>query len=62
MFVGLSNEENLDEILLSTTDTEIKLTDEFKENYDRWLEREVYRTDIDWDEILVKMDESSDFD
>lgn len=62
MFVGLSNEENLDEILLSTTDKEIVLTNEFKENYESWLEREVHRNSINWDQILVKMDEGSDFD
>lgn len=62
LFVGLSAEEDLDEVLLSTKDQSIDLTDEFKENYERWLEREVYGNNIDWDQLLVRMDESSDFD
>ena len=60
--MGLSGEENLDEILLSTKDQSIDLTDEFKENYERWLEREVYGHHIDWDQLLVQMEACSDFD
>lgn len=62
MFIGLSNEENLDEILLSTTDSEIHLTDQFKDNYEGWLQRNVFGNKIDWDQVLIKLDESSDFD
>lgn len=61
-FVGISGEENLDEVLLSTTDKEITLTDEFKDNYEIWLEKEVFMNSINWDLILERMDDGDDFD
>lgn len=32
---------------------EIVLTEEFKQNYELWLEQEVFKTQVDWD-ILLK--------
>ena len=31
---------------------EVDLTDEFKANYERWLDKEVYGTQIEWDHLL----------
>ena len=31
---------------------EVELTDEFKANYEKWLEKEVYSTQIEWDSLL----------
>ncbi|KAI0208952.1 Striatin-interacting protein 1 [Lamellibrachia satsuma] len=31
---------------------EIELSDEFKENYERWLDMEVFSTQIDWDQVI----------
>ena len=31
---------------------ELELTDEFKANYEKWLHREVYNSQIDWDQLL----------
>ena len=31
---------------------ELELTDEFKANYEKWLTREVYNSQIDWDTLL----------
>ena len=32
---------------------EVELTDEFKANYEKWLEKEVYTTQIEWDSLLA---------
>ena len=32
---------------------EVQLTDEFKANYEKWLEKEVYSTQIEWDSLLA---------
>ena len=32
---------------------DVELTDEFKANYEKWLEKEVYNTQIEWDSLLV---------
>lgn len=61
-FIGLSGEENLDDLLLSTTDKEIILTDDFKDNYENWLEKEVFQNSIDWNLILDRMEGGDDFD
>ena len=33
---------------------EAELTEEFKANYEKWLQREVYNTQIDWGQLLVR--------
>lgn len=32
---------------------EVELTDEFKANYEKWLDKEVYSTQIEWDSLLA---------
>ena len=32
---------------------QVVLTEEFKANYEKWLQREVYNTQIDWGQLLV---------
>ena len=32
---------------------EVELTDEFKANYEKWLDIEVYNTEIEWEHLLV---------
>ncbi|XP_074644294.1 striatin-interacting protein 1 homolog isoform X2 [Tubulanus polymorphus] len=32
----------------------IELSDEFKRNYEKWLEMEVFTTQIDWDQVLCR--------
>lgn len=32
----------------------IELSDEFKSNYEAWLQQEVFRAKIDWDNLLHK--------
>ena len=34
----------------------VELTDEFKANYEKWLQREVYNTEIKWELLLSKED------
>jgi len=31
---------------------EVELSDEFKQNYERWLDMEVFSTQIDWDQVI----------
>ncbi|KPM02806.1 FAM40A-like protein [Sarcoptes scabiei] len=42
----------IDNNLLSVLNREVKLTDEFKKNYEIWLEREVFQYKINWDDLL----------
>jgi len=44
--------------LTSVLDQEVELTDEFKLNYERWLHKEVYNMEIQW-ELLLDSNESS---
>ena len=37
----------------------VELTDEFKANYEKWLQREVYNTEIKWELLLSKEDRES---
>ena len=34
----------------------IELSEDFKENYERWLEMEVFSNQIDWDQVLCRWD------
>merc|ERR1719431_2107281 len=43
----------VDNCVNSVLGQEVELTDEFKANYERWLHREVYNTQIDWDQLLA---------
>jgi len=43
----------VDNCINSVLGQEVELTDEFKANYERWLQREVYNTQIDWDQLLT---------
>jgi len=45
--------EPVDNCINSVLGQEVELTDEFKANYEKWLQREVYNTQIDWDQLLV---------
>ncbi|KXJ12237.1 striatin-interacting proteins 2 [Exaiptasia diaphana] len=38
---------------LSVLGKKVELGDEFKNNYERWLEREVFTVDIDWDQLCT---------
>ena len=31
---------------------QVELSEEFKANYERWLQREVYQAQTDWDQLL----------
>lgn len=37
---------------------EIELTDDFKDNYQHWLEQEVFDKQVDWDLLLESTDTS----
>lgn len=34
---------------------EVVLSEEFKQNYELWLEQEVFKTEIDWDVLLTPL-------
>ena len=42
----------MDNCINSVLGQEVELSEEFKANYERWLQREVYGTQIDWDQLL----------
>ncbi len=42
----------MDNCITSVLSQEVELTDEFKFNYERWLQKEVYGMAIDWDALL----------
>ncbi|XP_038220142.1 striatin-interacting protein 1 [Zerene cesonia] len=42
----------VDKDINSVLDTNFDLDEEFKENYEMWLEREVYNNEINWDVLL----------
>merc|ERR1719361_335960 len=44
--------EPVDNCINSVLGQELELTDEFKANYEKWLTREVYNSQIDWDTLL----------
>ena len=44
----------VDNCLHSILSEDIVLSDDFKENYEMWLEAEVFNTEIDWTQILVR--------
>ncbi|GAB1601835.1 striatin-interacting protein 1 homolog isoform X1 [Argonauta hians] len=42
----------VDNCLLSVLGPSLQLSDQFKHNYELWLEREVFSNQVDWDQIL----------
>uniref|UniRef100_A0ABD2WM86 Far11/STRP C-terminal domain-containing protein n=1 Tax=Trichogramma kaykai TaxID=54128 RepID=A0ABD2WM86_9HYME len=44
--------EPVDTSITSVLGTNVELTEEFKQHYELWLQQEVYKTSIDWDELL----------
>lgn len=58
--LGISLELDLlqpvDNNFLSVLSRDIELTNEFKYNYETWLEREVFQFNIDWDQLLTSTD------
>ena len=42
----------VDNCILSVLGQQIELNDDFKENYERWLDMEVFSTEIDWDQVV----------
>ncbi len=44
--------EPVDNCLSSVLGQEVELTDEFKRNYEKWLAKEVYSMEIQWDLLL----------
>ena len=44
--------EPVDNCITSVLGQEVELTDEFKANYEKWLEREVFGTNIQWEQLL----------
>jgi len=51
--------EPVDNCLNSLLGQTVELTDEFKANYEKWLQREVYNTEIKWELLLSKEDRES---
>jgi len=49
----LGDLEPVDNCINSVLGQEVELTDEFKANYEKWLEKEVYSTQIEWDSLLA---------
>ncbi|XP_059091844.1 striatin-interacting protein 1-like [Tigriopus californicus] len=46
--------EPVDNCLSSVLGQDVELTDEFKQNYEKWLEREVLNMEIQWEMLLDK--------
>lgn len=44
--------EPVDNCIISVLGQEMELTDEFKANYTIWLEREVFKNEIRWEQLL----------
>uniref|UniRef100_A0A914WKF0 Uncharacterized protein n=1 Tax=Plectus sambesii TaxID=2011161 RepID=A0A914WKF0_9BILA len=42
-----------DNNIVSVLGAHYELTDRFKVNYEKWLEREVFRANVDWDQLLA---------
>lgn len=43
----------VDNCLSSVLSQPMELSEEFKKNYERWLEEEVFSTPIDWDRVVL---------
>lgn len=42
----------LDNCITSVLGQYVELPPEFKDNYETWIDREVFTTQIDWDQVL----------
>lgn len=42
----------VDNCILSVLGQELELSEEFKDNYEMWLDMEVFSNQIDWDQII----------
>ena len=52
VFFQESDFDPVDNCLASVLGQDVELTDEFKANYQTWLQREVYNTEIQWELLL----------
>ena len=43
----------VDNDVLSVLGGKVELSSEFKNNYERWLDREVFSVSIDWDQLCT---------
>ena len=43
----------VDNDILSVLGEKVELSNEFKNNYERWLDREVFSVSIDWDQLCT---------
>ncbi|KAI1299798.1 Striatin-interacting protein 1 [Halotydeus destructor] len=50
--------QSVDTSFLSVINCDIELTNEFKHNYETWLDREVFQFGIDWDQLLLSTNTS----
>ena len=57
--VDLDLLEEVDNNFMSVLTKEIKLPKQFTDNYEEWLQREVFANQIDWEELLISTDSSS---
>lgn len=46
----------VDNNILSILGQNVQLCPEFKDNYEQWLEMEVFSRQIDWDQVIMWMD------
>jgi hypothetical protein len=52
---GLDPElQPVDNCILSVLGQRVELSEDFKKNYEVWLDNEVYSNHIDWDRILTR--------
>ena len=58
LFLQESDFDPVDNCLASVLGQEVELTDEFKANYQTWLQREVYNTEIQWELLLEDVENS----
>jgi len=49
---GSAEHEPVDSALSSALASPLELTREFKANYRRWLEQEVFQQSVDWDQLI----------
>ena len=52
VFLQESDFDPVDNCLASVLGQDVELTDECKANYQTWLQREVYNTEIQWELLL----------
>lgn len=48
----------VDNNYLSVLSKKLQLTEDFKNNYEHWLQREVFQFNIDWDQLLIQTNTS----